>query len=448
MDFLNKLVIPLSPEHIQLLHYILMLIFFLFVPFISLIFGGTALSIYFRKKGLNKNNNFYLSFAKDVIDTATITKSMGLVLGIITLITAILIYIQLFQQANISTVSYLFGSLLFILTSLILIYTYRYSVTFTNIFDAFKDNPPQDEKVNEDFNKLREGSKLLSFKTGVYGLIFLFVALWLFIAGITLVTYTNLWSDKNVLGLLFSWTVVSRFIVFLSLSVAITGGAILFRFFYWDGGIKNISEEYSSFVRKLAIKLTFTGGLIMPLFLLLDVYNLPDNALSGAVFFYAMLALIFIFLAYQFLYVMITKKTSKYSAPVFFLVLLTIMSVIVKDQLAMDNASQIETSKLSVQFEQTMQKLTGKNKAPKISGKEIYQNICSACHSFDHKVVGPPYVQTVPGYKGNVDELAKFILHPTQKVPGYPPMPNPGLNSAQAHAVAKYIITEVKKYEN
>ena len=50
MDFLDKLVLPQSAEHIELLHYMLILILALFVPFISIIFGGTFASIHYGKK--------------------------------------------------------------------------------------------------------------------------------------------------------------------------------------------------------------------------------------------------------------------------------------------------------------------------------------------------------------------------------------------------------------
>jgi len=50
MEFLDKLILPQSAEHIELLHYMLILILVLFVPFISILFGGTFASIYFGKK--------------------------------------------------------------------------------------------------------------------------------------------------------------------------------------------------------------------------------------------------------------------------------------------------------------------------------------------------------------------------------------------------------------
>ena len=122
------------------------------------------------------------------------------------------------------------------------------------------------------------------------------------------------------------------------------------------------------------------------------------------------------------------------------------MLLYISDQTAIGEANAKQDLILSQNFEDVMQKLNEANTPVVINGQDIYKNICSACHSFDHKVV-PPYKQTLPKYNGNVDKLVTFILNPTQNNPGYPPMPNPGLNAAQAKAVATYILQEVKKYE-
>ena len=449
MNFLDKLVIPLSPEHIVLLHYILMLIFFLFIPYISIILGGTALSLYYRIKGKGESNSTFERFAEDVIETVTINKGMGIILGLISLLTAILLYVQMFHDTSVATVNYLGASFVLLAVGLALVYTYRYSLTFGGIFDSLKDYSPADKKVAHDIAKIRKSSNSLSVRSGVFGLIFVFFAAWLFVAGVTLAVFPDQWGKHNVLSLMFSGFVISKFILFLLVSGAFTGAALLFGFFYWDGGKEDVDEDYGAFVRKISLRLTFTASLIIPIFMLINIVILPDSALSGAVFFYATLALLMLFLAYNFMFQMIKTSTVKYSVHVFILVLFTIMAIVIKDQVAMGNSNQLQNVVLAANFEKTMQSLTGGEQAaaPEVSGEQIYKTICSSCHSFDHKVVGPPYKQTLPKYKGDVDKLVKFVLNPTQNNPGYPPMPNPGLNPTQARAVATYILKEVKKYE-
>jgi len=446
MDFLDKLVIPLSPEHIELLSYIAMLIFFLFVPFISIIFGGTAVSLFYQRKGIKTGNNLYIRFAKDVIEIVTINKSIGIMLGIMPLVTSILIFVQLFHNENLIVVSYLSGACVLVAIGLILIYTFRYSSAFNDIFDSIKDFKTDDPLLEDELTKFRSGSLKLSFKSGRFGILFLFIGLWLFTSGLMLALFQSGWNDSNVFSVLFSWNVISRFIELLLISGAFTGAALLFAFFYWDGGMKGLDEEYKKFVRKFGINLTAVSSIIIPIFLFINIGALPDSILTSSVFAYVIIALLLLFLGYHYLYMMYKNNDTRYSLHLFVSILLTICAVIISDQMAIGKANAKEALVLSQNFEDVMQKLTGANAAPVISGQEIYNNICSACHSFDHKVVGPPYKETLPKYNGNVDKLVVFILNPTQNNPGYPPMPNPGLKPDQAKAVATYILQEVKKY--
>ncbi len=447
MDFLNKLVLPLSPQHILLLHYMLMLIFSLFIPFISILSGGIFFSLYFRNRGLKENNHHLIKFSKEIVEVVTINKSMGIVLGVLTLLTSILVFIQLYSASAAYAITFLFISLLLMIIGLVLIYTYRHSLKFSDLFEAIKDFHTQDKAVESEIQELRRSNTNLSMRSGVSGFIFIFISIWMFVAGVTLPTYSDSMANKNILTILLSWLVISRFIPVLLIACAFTGATLLFIYFYWDGGKKDDDASYLGFVKNFSIRLTFVSIIILPLFLLIDLVILPNNTLSASVFVYTSLALALIFAAYHYLYVMIRNQNLKYTLHVFITLILVIVFSVVKDQLSLANASELRTVEMGAQYAEVMQKLTGEGAAPKISGEDIYKNICSSCHSFDHKVVGPPYKQTLPKYKGDVDKLVAFILHPTQNNPGYPPMPNPGLKPAEAKAVATYILKEVKKYE-
>lgn len=447
MNLLDKLVIPLSPEHITLLHYISMLIFFLFVPFISIVLGGTVLSLYYKSQGIRKNNHLFLQYSKDIIETVTINKSMGIMLGLVTLITSVLIYVQLFHNANLITVEYLIWSFVFVAIGVILVYTYRYSSALSQVFSSLNELKDKDSSISEEVEKYSIKSNKLSLKAGRVGLIFLFIGTWLFTAGVTLGFLTSKWSDTHVLDVLFSWAVISRYITFLLLSAALTGSAIMFSFFYWEGGKEDLDAEYKAFVHKSSIYLISASLAALPLFLLFDLTGMPGDVLSGSIFTSFSIGIILIFLGFHYLYVMYTRGNNNYSLHIFLVVIITLFASIVSDQTAMVNANKQQTLVLAQNFENVMAKLTASNAPVKISGEDIYKNICSACHSFDHKVVGPPYKLTLPKYHDDVDKLVKFILSPTQNNPGYPLMPNPGLRPDQAKAVATYILKEVKKYE-
>ncbi len=409
MNFLDKFVAPLSSQHIILLHFMLILIFSMFITFIGLITGGSFFSFYFNRKGKKENNDYYIRFAKEIIEITTINKSMGVVLGLLTLLTSILIFVQLLSPNGAISILFLSISFLVLFAGLILTY-----------------------------NK----------HTNRYGFIFLIISIWIFLSGIAFPTYANIFSlNDNIISVMVSRIIIFKFITVLLLAGAFTGSTILFIYFYWNGGRKNLPDEYSAFIKKFAIRLTFSSIIILPLFIFMDLVIMPNDILSVPVFVYSSLALAVIFLIYHFLYVMSRVKDSNYSIYIFVSAILIIILLVIKDQVTFANATELGTIEMSSKYTANMEKLTGADKAPQISGEDIYKNICSSCHSFDHKVVGPPYKQTLPKYKGNVDKLVAFILHPTQNNPGYPPMPNPGLKPDEARAVATYILKEVKKYE-
>lgn len=449
MEFLDKLVLPLSYEHLQLLHYLLMLVLFMFIPFIGLIIGGTTLSVYFKSKGLNEGNENYLKYSKDIIDIVTLNKSAGIILGILAFFAGILILIQVLHTAGLGTINYLISSFILIVIGLILVYTYRYSLSFTNIFDSIKDVKFSDESLSGEVAKFREGNQSLGAKSGKYGLILLYIAMWIFTAAISLIIFTHKWGDRNFFYVLFSWEVLSKYIHFLAFSFAFAGAAVLFGTFYWEGGKKIIDEDYKYFVKSITVKIIFAASLIIPLLLIIDLFALPLNALSGSVFGFALIALLLLFWAYHLLYSMIKYSSVKLSGLLFFVLFFSILASITKDQLTVINSTQLQTEILSKHFDEYLAGLKSQAAGPvEINGEEIFQNICSSCHAFDHKVVGPPYQETMPKYEGKMNNLVAFILNPTQNNPGYPPMPNPGLKPNQAKAVAEYIMqTYQEKYK-
>jgi len=263
--------------------------------------------------------------------------------------------------------------------------------------------------------------------------------LYFIVAGISVTTYST--GTNGIIENLFAIKVILRFIQFLTAAITITGGAIFFAYFSWNGGKKIDNEEYKTFIKKKALTFTSIGALLLPILLCIDIIILPETVLSGAVFMYGILALLLIFIVYHFLYSMIRNSDLKFSGAVFFLVLVSLLALIVKDQLAMGNALKPNAVILAAKYDVYLQDLEGVNKgAAAVSGEQIFKNICSSCHSFDHKIVGPPYKQTLPKYEGHINQLVAFIRNPVKKNPDFPPMPNPGLKPNEAQAIAEWIM--------
>ena len=73
-------------------------------------------------------------------------------------------------------------------------------------------------------------------------------------------------------------------------------------------------------------------------------------------------------------------------------------------------------------------------------GEKIFTTKCSACHSFDKKVVGPAYNDVIPKYANDSDALKAFIRNPVKKNPDFPAMPGQGLTELEVQSVAQYLL--------
>ena len=417
MDFLKTIALPQSAEHIELLHYLLIVLLIIFIPFISMIFSGTWLSIYFKKKERIELDDNYKKIAKDLIELVTVNKNVGLIFGLMPLLTVVIIFSQLLQSSDSSGIAYL--GVAFILLTISLNYIYDFMHSFKYLVDV-------------DLN------------AGKIGLTFLFFALWFFVAGMTSAVFYTDWQSSGMLGDLFSWRVLVRFIYFLIASFTITGSGLLFGIFYLDDGKRNDNEEYGKFVRSTAIRITFISAIFIPFFMLINLFMMPENSLSAAVFSYIVIGLILLFLGYNFLYMIFAQFHSKYTALLFFTLLFMVLSVTIADQSIMSNSTKVQSATLASQYDEMLMELKGLGGPAELNGEEIYNVRCVSCHKFDVKLVGPPHNKVVPKYIGKEAELIAFIRNPSKIDPEYPPMPNPGLKPAEAKAVADYLLSKFK----
>jgi cytochrome c len=440
MEFLNNFVLLQSAEHIELLHYMLLIILFLFLPFISMLFGGILLSVFYKNKSEKTNGNFYLRLSKDIAEITTINKSVGFIFGVGPIITAIIIYAQLLHNSAITNLNYLGLALIFIGISLLFIYSYRYSLSFNGIFGSISDKSITDPFIMEDVNKLSDESKRISQKAGIFGLILLFLGMWFFITAVTIPSIYSSWDAESFIGGLFSWKVLSRFIYYIFFALALSGGMVLFMFLEDEKKKHIIDEEYSLFVKQKVLRVTFISTVFIPLFALLSLFGLPQSALTGTVFTYAIISLGLLFLGYHFLFLLTKEIKGTTAALLFFSLVFSIATFIISDQKAMSTSTQVHSAMLSAEFDKYLAELKGEGKIVTINAEEIYQVKCASCHKWDQKLVGPAHLDVLPKYDGKEAQLIAFIRNPVKVDPAYPPMPNPGLKPNEAEAVAKYLL--------
>ncbi len=442
MDFLDKLVLPQSLEHIALLHYMAILILFLFVPYISLVIGGTIISLYAKRKGKSDEKGFYTKFSKEVISLTTFTKGAGVGLGVIPLTALLLIYAQILHNLKVVTIWFFIFAFVLITVGLVFVYTYRYSWVFTSLFSSVKLEEGEKEYLNFAGNAAR-----VNRKSGFWGIIFLLIGSYFFVGGINLALNPIDWNATGVLYLFTSFSVLVKWVHFTTAALALTGTFILFIYFFWEGGKTFENEEYKNFVKKIGLTITFFFTLFQPIFLLLNLITLPALALSSSVFGFAVVSLLALFWIFHLLYAILKRSNLQFSGMVFLLMITAILFLIISEQSAFRNVTKAQALVLSAEYDATLNAMKGVSAIAEISGADIFNGKCSACHKFDQKLVGPPYKETLPKYKGDVDKVAAFVMNPTKINPAYPAMPNQGLKPAEAKAIAKYIMEEVKKYK-
>ncbi|MEO8512586.1 MAG: c-type cytochrome [Ignavibacteria bacterium] len=452
MNFFDELIIPPSENHVMLLKYMLTISLLLFIPYISMMLGATFISTHFNKKGKIEGNSLYLRFAKDIIEKLTITKSAELALGTIPAISTFFAYAQLLYTAKTISVGMLALAVILFILSFVFIYKYRSTFKLEGVMNAFKSISSKDalNSENERTKEIKDFEENIistNSTAGAAGKWLLLAASYIFAGTMALASSPDKWEHVgNILQIIFSWQTLFSWGALVSLSGIITGGAIMFYFFSWDGGLKDMDDAYASLVKNTAGKIALASGILFPLMLMISYSYLPQISQSPTVFYYMVIVLIISLVAGNFIYSMFKNSDTGSATVVFILVFVLVTFNIIKDQIAFGNAiheNTIEITKLAAEEEKEVKGRTMQTSG--IDAQSIFNQKCSACHKFDQKLVGPPYQQTVPKYNGDVQKLADFIFNPQKIDPAFPPMPNQGLKKKEANAMAQWLIDKVGK---
>ena len=358
-------------------------------------------------------------------------------------------FAQLLNQTNASVHGYLFISFLFLFNALLLIYSYK------NGF-LFKINPGEeieadktDHNGNEKIRSVKQQRAVKIFgKSGKYGITLLLISIYIFCGAVQLSFDTERWESVGNIGeMLFSFNALIGFAQFIISAFLITSAMILYRYFRNNSEALNYSDEFKSFIRDFVLLRGLLASVLLLLFVVLSVMMRSKLSLSYGVFGYSVVALCLILIVSSLFYVMLKEFSAKYSSSVIYLVIATVFVLIVRDQYSFDVSTKKQFAVLAANYETYQAKINEELGigAVAISGANIYNGRCIACHSFDKKIVGPPYNSTMPKYVGKKDLLVKYIMNPVKINPDYPAMPNQGLKPKEAEAVADYLLNTYKK---
>ncbi|HLP57990.1 MAG TPA: c-type cytochrome [Candidatus Deferrimicrobium sp.] len=414
-----------TPPALKFLHVIpsliyLMLLFHL--PYMGLVLGSTMLSTVYHK--------WKPGPSRELLNLVTTKMLPWLVFGLLPVVTLVFLYKLLLFNTPIPIHLYLLGILGIQGLGFIMLFIYRRTGYFM----------------------VRLAAVLL---LGLYCFYFIDIT--------SLMVFPEKWFflKRPLPYPLFSITPLLDFLEFLCLSLIITGAAILFFYFqfYFQGPGKRLPENtpHDAFLKYNGYALILTGALLMPLIILWDLFTLTGYALSIWVFVLTGVMLtVLAFTAYAVVTIIQRKAESlkllrQYSVVIFMVSLLLFGLWIAKDRALQTNANLETAAALSGDALKTLDEINTKREeqyAKSIVGDEklgeqIYNDKCSACHSFDRKVLGPPFNNVLTKYLDNQAELEAFLKNPKKIDPQYPAMPNPGLSPIQNKAVVKFLMVKM-----
>ncbi len=449
MDVLKSIALPASTEHFRLLLLILNLIYVVFLPYLGFLLGTSLLSVWYDRKGRTTGTTIHVRLAKELMDVAMYNKSVVTFLGIIPGLALVFVYAQLLQQTQAISVSLMGYGFLFLLAASILLYTYKFTFRLESVYVRVAEALRREGNAGGPAGEIavyRETNTRTHVRAGNNGAILLLIASFLCIGAVGVTIDANEWAQtENVFDVFASPAILMRFFQFLAISFGATGIGILFFFFCRQEETPDAAGEYARLVRRVGLRTAIISLLLQPVFLVLTILLLPQGVLSGSLYGLAGMSLGLFFLAAHFVYAFSRESRPGYAAYAFYTVGCALLLLFTADQIAVSNATKEEAVKVAMVYDRETEELRTRLGVVMVSlsGEDIYNAKCSACHLFDQKKIGPPYNTVIPKYAGKKDQLVAFILNPAKVDPAYPNMPNQGLKPGEADSIATFLLKKL-----
>lgn len=444
MNFLDRLVIPESHEHLTLLKYLLVLVNVLFITYSSIALIASTVAAFLDARGRKHGEKIYSRFAGNLMDLATPNRGAIVALVVIPLITAVLIYAQIFRGMSVGITGYTVLASCFYFFGFYFLYAYKKSFHLDVIYKTFQrlaESSEVDSGVASEVESYEHTITNTRMKFGRRGAILLWIGTWIFLGASSLAFTPDRWQASSFLMILFSGDTFWSIINYIVSAFILTSAAVIFFFFKWENGIALFADEdYRSLVKRYALPIGIISAAIEPVLILFDIKNLPQTVISTTTFGLAGAALFVALFLIHIFYSMLKDAKVNLGSYAFVAGILLIFLLAAKDEVSLRHATEVQDQIIEQRYAAMLAELNPNEAAVVISGEDIFNGRCSACHRFDIRLVGPPYNQTLPNFVGKMDSLEDFIISPRQVVPGYPPMPAQGLKPAEVKAVAEYIM--------
>lgn len=429
MDFLSQHIIEPNATHLRLLEFLAVVVYTIHLPYIAMLIGSSSVAMWLTFSDHEIPNPRFARLAEDLLGI-THHRIPMLVLGVLPLFVLPFIYGQWFVGAPEFPFRYLVYPIPGVVAGILVLALYR---------RTFRE---------------RAGRFHFHMLLGTLGLGLLVASYFVLMSGVIRLQDPEKWFRlKNVVIMVLNWNVIWRFLLFTHMGFGLTGAAILFFVLRWRGADSVKDAEYAAFARRFGAGLGLAFCFAVPVFNLFYVFTSPDIVFDNTVYLLgAAVTLVTMVIAYVFLSVL-RASGPRYGATAFSLFMVVFVLSSTFDVRSMANANRehariIETRAAREQLEReaTIEAAQAAMEGRDL-GEETFQNVCMQCHRLDTKLVGPPLYSVLPKYAGNAEHLETFVLNPVKVNPDYPPMPNPGLTSAQAKAVAKYLLGQLDQHQ-
>jgi cytochrome c len=449
MDVLKTLAFPPALEHYHLLLLIGALVSVVFYPYFGFLLGASFYSYRYEKKGRKEGNPLYLRLSKDLIGTALYNKTLPTFLALIPAFSIIFVYAQLLQTTDSIAVSLAGTGFLMLLVALAFLYAYKYTFRLDDILEGYRialrkgTTPEENLQEIEAYSEENVRSHL---RYGRWGVIFIALATFFVASAIVAASDTDNWVRvSSVFDLFLLPDMYVRVLQFLALAAGATGVGVLFFLFWWRKDEQGIDDEYARLVGSFSIRLVVASLLAFPVLVIAGLMLMPGQSLSGTLFAVAGLGITLLFLSAQFVYAYAKEPKPNHTASAMFVFAFALVLFGANDQVALYNSTKGQAALLSYKHDLETETLRTKLGvlAAAMTGEDIYNGRCSACHLFDQKKIGPAYKDVIPTFGGNKAKIIAFVLNPVKVDPAYPPMPNQGLKPAEADSIVSYILRKL-----
>lgn len=441
MDFLKQIALPQSEAQIGVLYFVMNIITFLLLPFISYLFGALILSLYHGRKGRIAGDADAARFAKDVMDHILPNKSILVLFGVVPYLSLTFAYAQLLQGTSAASVIILTWGFILFVAGAAFASSYQSALKLGGLLETFTGANAEAASYKVQMAETRRTS-------GKYALLFIIASVYCLIAATALAVNPGQWETvTNAAQLFLSADVHIKLIQFILLSLTIASLGTLYFTFAWQGGTANIPEGYGAYVKRRALPVGLITLLLQPLFVVLSLVLLPVVSLTGLVFFASFLVIFFVFLASHSVYGMMKDFSAGHASRAFFLFVVAVLFIVIQGTAALSGATKGSSALLAYRWTVHHEELLASMGigAASLTGEEIFSAKCSACHEFGAKKVGPAYKDVLPKYETDRAKLLSFVMNPQKMNPAFPPMPNQGLKPAEADSIAAYIMTMYKQ---